>query len=580
MDQPFVVNDDVPIADVGLEAPAANDGVATVPKHFVAAPTAATVTSHPAVVRAFDIFHVKLSARRIIKVGGDVNLAMSRMQCVQKMAVSDRLNVARGVLDDLIGELEDEDDVKFPDMTTCHGDYIYIIIGLWYSATEDDSETTGDRKARVTSKLEELTEDNLARVRVSVRHHAPTGIDEAAERAAGTQRAKDAATKEAAAKTKEAAAAIPPDKFPEAADTVGAMRALLAAEFARRDADDTRRRAEERAREEEDRRRRAEDEDRRRTEEDDRRRRAEDDDRRRREHQPFDQQEQLRQLLEQFGRDAPADERADRPGNMNLEHLQRFAQGIELQDAPTDSDDETSCTKSMARRLAKTKRLINNESRRFQYACFAETMDRKDLVTAWDNDLRDMKLKGGAQTKFDDEPRLDEARKAIEIAFKAMVRGRSTPAPTRRLLQKNYQQQVEIYWYVKLQVLHPDNRALVRRNFDARMADTLKVERSKWDKMLDYDRFYADVCKDVAAADKKDPNQRREVHRGRQSQGAGRDNTPGRRNNDRRRDYDRRDQSRGRDQGHGTASRPSTPDPQRPPQPQWDSAAKEWRLPK
>ena len=192
MDQPsnltfgWIEPADGTIADGDLEAPAANAGAETASNLFVSAPTIATVTTHPAIIKAFNIFHVKTAARACIKLGGQANVAMSNIDCVKTMSVEQRLLVARGVLDDLIAE----DDDSFPDMTTCHGDYVYIVIGLWTSASDDDTETQPDRKSRVARKLEELTEENLARVRVSVQHHRqerPPRNDNTAQRAAGAE---------------------------------------------------------------------------------------------------------------------------------------------------------------------------------------------------------------------------------------------------------------------------------------------------------------------------------------------------------------------------------------------------------
>ena len=68
---------------------------------------------------------MKRSARTCLKLGRETNLAISNIDCVKTVSVEHRIRVARGVLDDLIAE----DNEFFPDMTTLHGDYMYIIIG-------------------------------------------------------------------------------------------------------------------------------------------------------------------------------------------------------------------------------------------------------------------------------------------------------------------------------------------------------------------------------------------------------------------------------------------------------------------
>ena len=185
VEQPPAPHIDVDAAPVVALAPV--DRADRRPDFFTAPPTADNVLSHPAVVKAFAFFRHQKTARQGIQLGGKANIVMSQQTAVARMSVPDRLKVARGVLNTIV-----VDDDEFPDLTSCHGDLVYVLLGLWIEAKAADNETAGDRKTRVAAELMELVDDNLAMVRLSV-EHALADDDLAATRLRSEHSREDAA---------------------------------------------------------------------------------------------------------------------------------------------------------------------------------------------------------------------------------------------------------------------------------------------------------------------------------------------------------------------------------------------------
>ena len=557
MDQPSnptPVEADGTLALGDQEVPAANAGAENAPNLFVAPPLQATVDTHPAVVKAFHIFHVKVTARTCMKLGRETNLAMSLIDCVKNMTVEHRLRVARGVLDDLITEADDD---SFPDMTMCHGDYVYIIIGLWTSATVEDTESQSDRKNRVTRRLESLTEENLAQVRVSVQHHGlerPVG-NEAAHQAAAAATAEAQRAQEARAAESLRVQEVGKQKERERvehervrAETDAAQRAAER-EFLRAQEDRDRverdrverdrplsveeryaqrvaaleakvREAEARAIEE----RHGFDEERRYNEarieslmsgrqeqvragyersrnlnlEEEMdpnfaRRRAEFE----RERQPSDAE--IRQAFTAWKRGNPGEARPGGGQSMGVDELSLFFQGLEGTGAITESDSEDSCMKSLARHTTKAVRLLAKK-RHFMYPAIAEHTATTAVMAAWAAELLALKVDSSAGNfKFDDLRRLERQITVLERAHKAMHANRdSASCVKRRHSWKVYQELVDEWWGIRALCLNPHDRIGALDLYEGLQAETTLKERSRLHTIVDYDKMFATLAPEFA----------------------------------------------------------------------------------
>ena len=164
----------------------------------------------------------------------------------------------------------------------------------------------------------------------------------------------------------------------------------------------------------------------------------------------------------------------------------------------TDSDNEDACKKSIIRKIAKTRRAVNDERQRLWYAGYAELATTSEVSAFMHTFKQDIK----SGFRFDDEARYDGLVDMLRLVHRLMLRGEKIGRGektltetktihawdpiTRRMFFKMWFTLTKQVWELAVMIRYDSNRTLACVEFRAEISRQHTLSLKDWWVVIDF----------------------------------------------------------------------------------------------
>ena len=164
----------------------------------------------------------------------------------------------------------------------------------------------------------------------------------------------------------------------------------------------------------------------------------------------------------------------------------------------TDSDNEDACKKSIIRKIAKTRRAVNDERQRLWYAGYAELATTSEVSAFMHTFKQDIK----SGFRFDDEARYDGLVDMLRLVHRLMLRGEKIGRGektltdtktihawdpiTRRMFFKMWFTLTKQVWELAVMIRYDSNRTLACVEFRAEVSRQHTLSLKDWWVVIDF----------------------------------------------------------------------------------------------